>query len=361
MQATPATWRALVNAGWSGSPDLRALCGGETLPRDLAQALLARSAELWNMYGPTETTVWSTIHRVASGDGPPSIGRPIANTQVYVLDAHGQLLPPGVVGELYIGGDGLARGYLQREDLTRERFVPSPFAPNARLYRTGDLGRWFPDGSLEWLGRIDHQVKVRGFRIELGEIEAGIARHPAVREVVVVVREDAPGERRLVAYYAAERPPADLVADLRALIRATSPEYMVPSEFVRLDALPRSPNGKLDRKALPKPLGGAGAPRVDQAAARSPTEELVMGVFRHVLERADFGVGDSFFDLGGHSLMAARLMSQLRAASGVDLPLRVLFERPTVAALAQAVDALVWAARRLTPTGGFAKREEIEL
>ena len=361
MQATPATWRALVNAGWSGSPDLRALCGGETLPRDLAQALLARSAELWNMYGPTETTVWSTIHRVASADGPPSIGRPIANTQVYVLDAHGQLLPPGVVGELYIGGDGLARGYLQREDLTRERFVPNPFAPNARLYRTGDLVRWLPDGCLEWLRRIDHQVKVRGFRIELGEIEAGIARHPAVREVVVVVREDALGERRLVAYYAAERAPADLAADLRALIRATSPEYMVPSEFVRLDALPRSPNGKLDRKALPKPRGGAGAPRVDQAAPRSPTEELVMGVFRLVLERADFGVGDSFFDLGGHSLMAARLMSQLRAASGVDLPLRVLFERPTVAALAQAVDALVWAVRRLTPAGGFAKREEIEL
>jgi amino acid adenylation domain-containing protein len=361
MQATPTTWRALVNAGWSGSPGLRVLCGGEALPPDLAQALLARSAELWNMYGPTETTVWSTLHRVTSEESRLSIGRPIANTQVYVFDAHGQLPPPGVAGELYIGGDGLARGYLQREDLTRERFAPSPFAPNARLYRTGDLGRWRADGCLEWLGRIDHQVKVRGFRIELGEIEAGIARHPAVREVVVIAREDAPGDKRLVAYYVGEHPPADMVDQLRALIRAASPEYMVPSEFVRLDALPRTPNGKLDRKALPKPRADAGAPRAGATAPRTPTEEMVMGAFRRVLERADFGVDDSFFDLGGHSLMAARLMSQVRTASGVDLPLRNLFERPTVAALAEALDALAWSAESKPPARQVREREEIEL
>jgi acyl carrier protein len=313
------------------------------------------------MYGPTETTVWSTIERITSADGAVSIGRPIANTQVFVLDAHRQVVPPGLVGELYIGGYGVARGYLNREELTRERFVLSPFDPTARLYRTGDLGRWLPDGRLEWLGRMDHQVKVRGFRIELGEIEAGIVRHPAVRDVVVVSREDLPGDTRLVAYVVAEQPPADLANQLRALIRATMPEYMVPADFVRLEALPRTANGKLDRKALPKPSIGGALPRAGAVAPRTATEETVMGVFRGVLERDDFGVFESFFDLGGHSLMAARLVSRLRAASGLDLPLRNLFERPTVAALAEAVDALSWSAGWKAPTGSAGDREEIEV
>ncbi len=362
MQATPALWRALVAAGWSGSANLKVLCGGEALPPDLVQALLPRCAELWNMYGPTETTVWSTIHRVASADGRVPIGRPIANTQVFVLDANRQPTPPGVAGELCIGGDGVARGYLRRDELTRERFVPSPFAPDARLYRTGDLARWLPGGRLEWLGRIDHQVKVRGFRIEPGEIEAVMARHPAIAEVVVVAREDGGGDKQLVAYFVAERPPADLVDQLRALIRAACPEYMVPAHFVRLDGLPRTANGKLDRKALPAPTREtAGAARAAAVAPRTPTEEMVMGVFSGVLERADFGLGDSFFDLGGHSLMAARLMSQLRAASGVDLPLRSLFEHPSVAQLADAIDAVMWSTRRNTPIALRRQREEIEL
>jgi len=362
MQATPATWRALVQAGWSGSATLKLLCGGEALPRDLAQALLPCCGELWNLYGPTETTVWSTIERITSADGVVSIGRPIANTQVFVLDAQRQLVPPGLVGELCIGGAGVARGYLRREELTQERFVPSPFASTARLYRTGDRGRWLPDGRLECLGRNDHQVKVRGFRIEPGEIEAGIAQHPAVREVVVIAREDAPGDKRLVAYLVAEHAPADLVDQLRALIRAALPEYMVPADFLRVDALPRTANGKLDRKALPAPTLGAAAPRAGAVAPRTGTEEMVMGLFRGVVGRTDFGVFDSFFDLGGHSLMAARLMSQLRAAAGVDLPLRSLFERPTVAALAEAVDALSWSARgRTSGVGGAREREEIAL
>jgi amino acid adenylation domain-containing protein len=360
MQATPATWRALVHAGWSGSATLKVLCGGEALPPDLAQALLPRCAELWNMYGPTETTVWSTIERITSADGTLSIGRPIANTQLCVLDAHGNLVPPGLVGELCIGGAGVARGYLHREELTRERFVPSPLVPDGRLYRTGDLGRWLPDGRLECLGRIDHQVKVRGFRIEPGEIEAAIARHPAVREVVVIAREDVQGDRRLAAYLVAERAPADLADQLRALVRAAMPEYMVPADFVTLDTLPRTANGKLDRKALPAPSVGTAAPRATAVAPRTPTEETVMAVFRNVVGRADFGVFDSFFDLGGHSLMAARLMSQLRAAAGVDLPLRSLFERPTVAALAEAVDALSWATEGSASTGAR-EREEIAL
>src|SRR5437763_2740612 len=367
MQATPALWRSLVAAGWSGSASLKVLCGGEALPPDLARALLPRCAELWNMYGPTETTVWSTIERVRSSDGPVSIGRPIANTQVYVLDANRQPAPPGVAGELYIGGDGVARGYVRRDELTRERFVPSPFAPNARLYRTGDLARWLPGGRLEWLGRIDHQVKIRGFRIEPGEIEATIKRHPAVREVVVVAREDA-GDKHLVAYFVAQRPagdvpadlPGDLIDQLRALVRGACPEYMVPTHFVRLDALPRTANGKLDRKALPAP-DLAAAPRARRLAPRTPAEATVMGVFSAVLERTDFGVDDSFFDLVGHSLMAARLMSQLRAASGVDLPLRSLFERPSVAQLADAIDAVMFSTRRHTPIALRRQREEIEL
>jgi len=361
MQATPALWRALVAAGWSGSAKLKVLCGGEALPPDLAQALLPRCAELWNMYGPTETTVWSTLHRVASADARVPIGRPIANTQVFVLDANRQPTPPGVAGELYIGGDGVARGYLRRDELTRERFVSSPFAPDARLYRTGDLARWLPEGRLEWLGRIDHQVKVRGFRIEPGEIEAAIKRHPAVDEVVVVARDEAGGDKQLVAYFVAERPPADLVEQLRALIRGACPEYMVPAHFVRVDALPRTANGKLDRKALPAPAPATGAARVAAVAPRTPTEEMVMGVFSGVLERGDFGVGDSFFDLGGHSLMAARLMSQLRAVSGVDLPLRILFEHPSVAALAGALEALSWSAVRQPRTADTRDREVVEL
>ena len=342
MQATPALWRALIAAGWNGSPQLKVLCGGEALPPDLAQGLLPRCAELWNMYGPTETTIWSTIHRVTAADVlRVPIGRPIANTQVYVLDAHRQPTPPGVAGELYIGGAGLARGYLRRDELTRERFVPTPFAPDARLYRTGDLARWLPEGRLEWLGRLDHQVKVRGFRIEPGEIEAAIKRHPAVGEVVVVAREDA-GDKHLVAYFVAPRPPADLVEQLRTLVRAACPEYMVPAYFVRLDALPRTANGKLDRKALPAPDLDATGPRAQRVAPHTPTEQMVMGVFSAALGRADFGVGESFFDLGGHSLMAARLMAQLRAASGADLPLRILFEHPSVTALAGALEALSW-------------------
>ena len=345
LQATPSAWRALVNAGWSGSPDLKILCGGEALPSDLAESLLQRCGELWNMYGPTETTIWSTIHRVASAARQAPIGRPIANTQVFVLNAQRDLVPVGVPGELYIGGHGLARGYLHREELTRERFVPSPFAPGARLYRTGDLARWLADGSLEWLGRIDQQVKVRGFRIEPGEIETAIARHPAVRDAVVIAREDVSRDSVLVAYFVATDPPDDIDNELRALIRTDLPEYMMPARFIRLDSLPQTANGKVDRKALPMPAAGDAAVPTTATPPRTSTEEAVMQVFCDVVGRSDFGVFDSFFELGGHSLMAARLMTKLRAACRVDLPLRTLFERPTVAALAEAIDALSWAQR----------------
>ena len=361
MQATPVTWRLALEAGWMPPPGFKALVGGETLPQDLADQLLAHDVELWNMYGPTETTVWSTCARIRDTSAGITIGTPIANTTVRIVDAAGGPCPIGVPGELCIGGEGVTLGYWKRPDLTTERFVPDPFAadPAARMYRTGDRARWRADGTLEHLGRFDDQVKVRGFRIEAGEVEAGIARHPAVREVAVVAREDAPGERRLVAYLVAPDAPDDLVDQIRALIRPVLPEYMVPSLFEPLDRLPRTPNGKLDRQALPAPILDSGGAPVDAVAPRTPTEATLMAVFGEVLGRDGFGVFDSFFDLGGDSLMAARLVLRLRDASGCDVPLRTLFERPSIAALAEAIDALEWVtAGEEAPAG---ERVEVEL
>jgi amino acid adenylation domain-containing protein len=361
MQATPTTWRALLNAGWQGSPSLKILCGGEAMPPDLAQALLPRCRELWNMYGPTETTVWSTLSRVTADDvaaGRIPIGGPIANTQVFVLDAARNPQPAGLVGELYIGGRGLARGYWRRDDLTRERFVRSPFATDALIYRTGDLACWLPDGRLACLGRIDNQLKVRGFRIEAGEVENAMLAHAAVREAVVVARAD-DGEARLAAYLvAAADAPEDLADRLRTLLRTSLPEYMVPSYFVSLSALPRTGNGKLDRKALPAPAAAA-APRAAALLPRSATEAKVLAMFQEVVGRPDFGILDNFFDFGGHSLMAARLMAALREAFGLAMPLRNLFERPTVAGLAEIIDELSWLAAGQAPANGA--REEVEL
>jgi len=333
------------------------------MPEDLADQLIACGIELWNMYGPTETTVWSSCARITNTSNGITIGKPIANTTVRVLDVRKSLCPVGVPGELCIGGDGVALGYWNRPELTADRFIPDPFSttPGATLYCTGDRARWRNDGTLEHLGRLDFQVKLRGFRIEVGEIEAGIAQHPAVREVAVIAREDTPGDKRLVAYLVAENPPADLVGQLRALVRAAMPEYMVPAHFVMLKALPRTHNGKLDRKAMPAPSLGDGLPSAVAVDPRTPSEEMVASVFRGVLGRTDFGVFDNFFDLGGHSLMAARIMFQLRAASGLDLPLRVLFERPTVSALAEAIDALAWAASSRQQPALAGDRVEIEL
>src|SRR2546423_14086436 len=265
MQATPTTWRLLLEAVWTGGTPFKALVGGEALPQDLADQLIARGVELWNMYGPTETTVWSTCARITDTRSGITIGKPIANTTVRILDSRRNVCPVGVPGELCIGGDGVALGYWNRPELTADRFIADPFGTTAdrgaMLYRTGDRACWRTDGTLEHLGRLDDQVKLRGFRIEPGEIEAGIAQHPAVREVAVIAREDAPGDTRLVAYVVAAGAPDDLVDQLRALVRAASPEYMVPAVFITLEALPRTPNGKLDRKALPPPDAGAVAPR----------------------------------------------------------------------------------------------------
>ncbi len=280
MQATPATWRLLIEAGWLGSDKLTVLCGGEALPPDLAAALLDRSGALWNMYGPTETTIWSAIERIERADQEITIGRPIANTEMYILDQFLQPVPVGVSGELYIGGHGLARGYCRRPELTKERFVPHPFStePHARLYRTGDLVRYRPDGHIVHLGRLDHQVKIRGFRIELGEIEAVLSRHPAVRQAVVTAREDQQGLKQLAAYLVCQEGQAPSLTELRSFVRTALPDYMTPSFFVFLEAMPLTANNKVDMLALPAPApslsDGAGS-RWAARSGGSPTDGLV--------------------------------------------------------------------------------------
>lgn len=321
MQATPVTWRLLLAADWHPTAPFTALCGGEALPPDLAAALLAQGVTLWNMYGPTETTVWSTLQPISDPSPPILIGRPLANTRLFILTPALQPVPIGVIGTLYIGGDGLARGYLGQTELTAERFIRDPFSadPDARLYNTGDLARYHPDGAVELLGRNDHQVKIRGFRIELGEIELALARHPQVAEAVVVVRDDGRGGQRLVAYLVAagSEPPAP--GALRLFLRNSLPEYMLPAGFITLSALPRTPNGKIDRQALPAPEAGQSRAEAGYRAPASPTEQAIAEVWRTLLQVERVSVYDNFFDLGGHSLLAVEALARLEHQLGVKL------------------------------------------
>ncbi len=339
MQATPATWHLLIAAGWAGDGRLKALCGGEALGGDLAGQLLERCGSLWNVYGPTETTIWSTRCEVKRAGGRITIGRPIANTQVYVLDRRMRAQPVGVPGELHIGGTGLARGYLNRPSLTAEKFIPDPFSsePGARLYRTGDLARQLPDGELEFLGRIDHQVKVRGFRIELGEIESALAAHNSVRECVVLAREDEPGDKRLVAYIVAGQGSTPAAKDLREYLKERLPEYMVPQAFVRLPEMPRMPNGKVNRPALRAPEAADTVAGDDYAEPRTPVEARLIELWAEVTGAERVGVHDNFFDIGGHSLLGMMLVSRVKEVFNVEVGLRVLFESPTVAEFASAL------------------------
>ncbi|HYO64056.1 MAG TPA: amino acid adenylation domain-containing protein, partial [Pyrinomonadaceae bacterium] len=345
LQATPSTWRMLVEADWEGDPRLTMLCGGEAMTRELAAQLLGRGGQLWNVYGPTETTVWSLTRKVAPEHERITIGQPIGNTRAYVLDGRMELVPVGAAGELYIGGDGLSRGYLRRAGLTAERFVADPFSaePGARLYRTGDLVRRLADGQLEYLGRLDHQVKIRGFRIELGEIEAVLAEHPSVGGVVVLAKEDGRGQKRLVACVLASESASPSSAELRAHLKDRLPDYMVPSSFVVLAEMPLTPNGKADRAALSKLDDAAGVPEGDYVAPRTVTEELLAGVWAETLGVGRVGAHDNFFDLGGHSLLATQVVSRVRENFKIELALREVFEYPTVAALAERVEACVQA------------------
>ncbi len=336
------------------------LFGGEAVDLNLVKEVLKHNppARLLHVYGPTESTTfttWYPVQGLPEGAVTAPIGRPLANTQVYLLDGSLQPAPVGVGGELYIGGDGLAWGYFMRPELTAEKFIPNPFSqePGARLYRTGDLARYWPDGAIEFLGRLDQQVKIRGFRIELTEIEAVLAQHPTVREAAVLAREDVAGEKRLVAYVALdpiERGAAPTGIELRSYLRQKLPEYMTPSVFVELDALPLTPNGKVDRRALPAP-DPANMARPELAgvyvAPRTLVEETLAGIWSKVVGVAQVGAHDSFFDLGGHSLLATQAISRVREAFGLELPLRSLFEAPTVAGLAESVEAAMRAAQGL--------------
>lgn len=343
MQATPATWRMLIEAGWLGSDRLTILCGGEALPQDLVGALLDRSASLWNMYGPTETTIWSTIEKIQRADQEISIGRPIANTDIYILDQFLQPVPVGVSGELYIGGHGVARGYRGRAELTKERFVSHPFStePGARLYRTGDVARYRSDGRIMHLGRVDHQVKIRGFRVELGEIEAVLSRHPATRQVVVTTREDQQGFKQLAAYLVCKEGARPSLTELRACVRAELPDYMTPSFFVFLESMPLTANNKVNLQALPPPAPVLvdGQPQV---GPRDQVEVQLTLLWQQVLEVPKIGIHDNFFDLGGHSLKAAQLFFLLEQVYGRRLPLATLFQAPTIAELALVLSREQW-------------------
>ncbi|WP_371524661.1 amino acid adenylation domain-containing protein [Streptomyces sp. NBC_01283] len=340
MQATPSTWRMLLDAGWQGRPGLRGLICGEALPPDVARRLLDSGVELWNMYGPSETTIYSLGTRIV--DETITIGGPIANTEVHILDPEGRPVPSGVPGELCIGGSGLARGYINRPELTAQQFVRNPFPSDLadRLYRTGDLVRRRVDGTIDYLGRLDHQVKLRGYRIELGEIESVLMRQDQVKDSVVVVREDQPGNQRLVAYAV---PAASAGADdelrrrLRSALAGKLPDYMVPSAFVFLDALPLTPSGKTDRGALPAPDGQETRTAAAYIAPRNAEEEALCDLFAEVLAVPAVGIDDGFFALGGHSLLATRLVARIRSTLGVELPVRALFEKQSVAELAELV------------------------
>ncbi|ABW31355.1 non-ribosomal peptide synthetase [Acaryochloris marina] len=407
MQATPATWRMLLTAGWSGQAGLKMLCGGEALSGDLAQQLMNMGTSVWNLYGPTETTIWSTIYPVKNqphnhtdsevpftkGDlgGSIPIGHPIANTQIYLLDRHGQPVPVGVPGELHIGGDGLARGYLNRPELTAERFIdfglpiadfglePDSQIPpkseivrlsahdevqnpkSVRLYKTGDLARYRPDGSIEYLGRLDHQVKIRGFRIELGEIEAVLRQHSDVHEVVAISRPDLFGESQLVAYLVCQPERQVDSGELRKFLRAKLPDYMVPATYMTLEALPLTPNGKVDRKALPAP--DLSRTQDEIVPPRSHTEATLATLYTEILGVEIISVHDNFFELGGHSLLATRLTSRLRETFELELSLRSLFEKPTIAELAEHIDVLRLAIAQapIPATTTEPGRKEIEL
>jgi amino acid adenylation domain-containing protein len=331
LQATPATWRLLIEAGWQGGRPLKMLCGGEALSPALAGQLLERGTELWNMYGPTETTVWSAIKRIEPGFELITIGRPIDNTDIYIVDESLRLVPAGIVGEIVIGGEGLAHGYRGRPDLTAERFVTAlPDVPGKRFYRTGDLGRRLDGQEIECLGRVDHQVKIRGFRIELGEIESVLRGVAGVREVLVMARADGPGDPRLIAYWVGPAPHAELAERARAGL----PHYMRPTGYVNLEAFPLNTNGKIDRKALPAPTDETLARRGSIDPPRNHRERKLVEIWKALLETESVGIRDNFFDIGGTSLKAVSLMIEIESAFKKTLPLSALLDGPTVEGLA---------------------------
>jgi amino acid adenylation domain-containing protein len=323
MQATPATWRLLLAADWCGGDRFKALCGGEAFPSDLVAMLHERVGSVWNMYGPTETTIWSTCARLDRDDPRITIGRPIDNTSIYILDRHGQPVPVGTAGELVIGGFGVSLGYLQRPELTAARFVADPFrGGDALMYRTGDLAAWRADGQLVYHQRVDHQVKIRGYRIELGEIETVLSEHPTVERCAVLVREDRPGDARIVAYVGLRAGKVLTASDVRKHLRKRLPEFMIPQHVVELTAFPLTPAGKLDRKALPAPAGAVATP--EARAPRTASEILVAQIWKDLLRTERVAATDNFFEIGGHSLLSMAVVARIQAETGARVSLRDL-------------------------------------
>jgi len=356
LQAVPATWRMLLETQWAGSPQLKMLCGGESLPRDLANRLLAKGGELWNMYGPTETTIWSTVSRIQNDNAPISIGQPVANTQLHILDANLQPVPTGVSGELHIGGLGLARGYHNRPELTAEKFIKDPFSaePGARLYKTGDLARIRGQGQVEVQGRLDHQVKIRGFRIELGEIEARLSEHPMVGEAVVMAQDGAGGSKQLVGYIVAKNGAVTgdthhIAHEVRTRLEKVLPEYMVPSFFEIMTAFPLMPNGKINRKALPKPSAQAIASGQPYVAPRNAIETKLAEIWQQVLGREKVGVNDNIFEIGGDSLLIFQITARATEA-GLPVTLPQVFQLRTIAELSAALSTATLTDGPVAPT-----------
>ncbi len=341
MQATPVTWSALLHSGWRGKNDLKALCGGEAMSSQLATDLLQSCGGVWNMYGPTETTIWSTIHRVEKEHGSIPIGRPIANTEIYILDSALNPVPIGSEGEIYIGGEGLARGYLNRAELTADKFIPHPFKARARLYRTGDLGRYLPDGRIVCLGRNDNQVKIRGHRIELGEIESVLEQYPAVRKAVVQARDDGDSAKELVAYWSRAESGRGTERDLKEFLQGRLPTYMIPSAWMELDTFPLTPNGKIDRKKLPAIVSNGCARNEASVLPGTQFEQEVADTWKSILKLREVGLTDDFFEVGGHSLAAMRVVGTLRSKYNIEITLANFFEQPTVQALAAHIERLV--------------------
>lgn len=347
MQATPTTWQMMLDSGWSKHYDLKILCGGEPLPQKLAAELLSRSNELWNMYGPTETTIWSTAKRIKNADTPITVGAPINNTSIYILDKNNNPLQPGEEGEIAIGGDGVANGYLNRDELTHEKFITASFNnKNERIYKTGDLGRINENGELVCMGRIDDQVKIRGHRIELGEVEAAVSKLPGIKQSVVIATEDDQLGRRLIAYIIPDTVtdgteeiiaiPNEVIKQWREQLAQALPPYMVPEEFVGLPRFPMTTNAKIDRKALPRPVI---THKIDNKDVRPMTadEELIAGIWTDVLGIKDIRPEDDFFQLGGHSLLAVKVMVAIEKKTGKRLTVTTLFNNPTVEKLAQSL------------------------
>lgn len=346
MQATPSTWRMLIDAGWEKPLPLKILCGGEPLPQDLAYTLLERGDSLWNMYGPTETTIWSAVQKIEENE-KVVIGKPVANTQLYILDQHLQPVPVGMPGDLYIGGDGLAKGYLSRPQLTAEKFIKNPFAPatsddaansSDRIYKTGDLARFRSDGTIEFLGRVDQQVKIRGFRIELGEIEAGLVEHPDIEQATVTAAEITAGDKLLIAYLVQANQSALKISELRSFLAGKLPDYMIPASFVFLNEFPLTPNGKIDRAALPAPDFDGGMQQATFVAPRTPVEDILASIWSDVLGIEHVSIHDNFFDLGGHSLKVTQVASRIRDVFEAEISLRHFFETPTIALLAKKIE-----------------------